>query len=167
VLLRTAGTTAIDQIGARRPYQAIPRNVTGLYCQSLHKDHQGEWEFNLEWKPVDSFPVYAGWLRAVRRGHKRVHRGLDVRAPILMLTSGTSSQPREWDDSVTSSDIVLDVEQMWRWAPRLGRHLTMVRVDGALHDVTLSREPVRKLAFDQIGRWLSAYVDVDPVSLLD
>jgi alpha-beta hydrolase superfamily lysophospholipase len=166
LLLRTAGTTALEQVGARRPYQTIPRTVTGLYCKSLHRDFQGEWEFNLQWKPVESFPVYAGWLRAVRRGHKRAHRGLDVAAPILMLSSGRSSLPREWDDTVTSTDIVLDVEQMWRWAPKLGRHLTMVRIEGALHDVTLSREPVRKQAFDEIARWLGAYVDVGPVTSL-
>ena len=28
-LIRTAGTKAIEQLGARRPYQAIPRNVSG------------------------------------------------------------------------------------------------------------------------------------------
>lgn len=41
LLLRTAGTKAIDQVGARRPYQAIPRTVSGLYAKSLHSDHAG------------------------------------------------------------------------------------------------------------------------------
>jgi alpha-beta hydrolase superfamily lysophospholipase len=162
-LLRTAGTKAIDQVGARRPYQAIPRNISGLYGKSLHKDHRGEWDFDLRWKPIESFPVYAGWLRAIRRGHARLHRGTDLTAPILMLSSGRSSVPRDWDDSVTSTDIVLDVEQMWRWAPKLGRHVTMVRVDGGLHDLMLSTEPVRKVVFDETDRWLSAYVDRDRV----
>jgi alpha-beta hydrolase superfamily lysophospholipase len=165
-LLRTAGTKAIDQVGARRPYQAIPRAVSGLYARSLHRDHRGEWNFNLEWKPVESFPVYAGWLRAVRRGHARCHRGVDVGAPVLMLTSARSGHPREWDDLVQSTDIVLDVEQMWRWAPRLGPHVTMVRIDGAMHDVTLSAEPARKRVFDVIARWLVAYVEVDPLNWL-
>jgi alpha-beta hydrolase superfamily lysophospholipase len=157
-LLRTAGTKAIDQVGLRRPYQAIPRNVSGLYCKSLHKDYQGEWDFNLEWKPLDSFPVYAGWLRAIRRGHARLHRGTDLRCPILMLSSDRSAHPREWDDSVTSTDIVLDVEQMWRWAPKLGRHVTMVRVEGGMHDLSMSPEPARKVYFEQIDRWLEAYI---------
>ena len=158
-LLRTAGTKAIDQVGARRPYQAIPRNVSGLYCRSLHKDYDGEWDFDLRWKPVESFPVYAGWLRAIRRGHARLHRGVDLHAPILMLSSGRSAHPREKDDSVSTTDIVLDVEQMWRWAPKLGNHVTMTRIENGLHDLTLSPEPVRKLVFDQIDRWLTAYVE--------
>ena len=159
LLLRTAGTKAIDQVGARRPYQAIPRNVSGLYGRSLHKDYDGEWEYNLAWKPIESFPVYAGWLRAIRRGHARLHRGVDVGAPLLMLSSGSSYFPRDWDERVTGNDIVLDVEQMWRWAPKLSRHVTMARIEGGLHDLTLSTEPIRKLVFDEIDRWLDAYVE--------
>jgi alpha-beta hydrolase superfamily lysophospholipase len=158
LLLRIAGTKAVDQIGARRPYLTIPRDVSGLYAQSLHRDHRGEWDFDLAWKPLESWPVYAGWLRAVRRGHARAHRGLGVPAPVLVLTSDRSAAPKTWDDSCTSCDIVLDVEQIRKWAHRLADHVTLVRVEGAVHDVTLSREPVRKRAFDEISRWHDAYV---------
>ena len=159
-LLRTAGTAAIEQVGARRPYLAIPRNVSGLYAQSLHKDHRGEWEFNLDWKPIDSQPVYAGWLRAIRRGHRVVHGGIDVGAPVLVLTSGASSFPREWHEDVDRHDIVLDVEQIRKWAHKLGPHVTVTRVEGALHDVTLSAEPVRHRVFEQVTRWHDAFVHV-------
>lgn len=159
LLMRTAGTTAIDQIGARRPYVTIPRTVSGLYAQSLHREHQGEWDFNLDWKPINSWPVYAGWLRAVRRGHAKVHRGIDVGAPVLVLTSGASANPKTWDETCDQHDIVLDVDQIRKWAHKLGSHVTLTRVHGALHDVTLSREAVRKEAFGQISRWLEAYVE--------
>lgn len=158
-LIRTAGTKALEQVGARRPYQAIPRTVSGLYGRSIHASYDGEWDFDLTWKPIESFPLYAGWLRAIRRGHARLHRGTDLRVPILMLSSGSSSVPREWTPLVASTDIVLDVEQMWRWAPRLGRHVTLARIEGGLHDLTLSPEPVRKVYFDEITRWLTAYVE--------
>ena len=36
--------------------------------------------------------------------------------------------------------------------------MTLVRVEGAMHDVTMSREPARDRAFDEISRWLDAYV---------
>ena len=158
-LLRTAGTTAIDQVGARRPYLTIPRNVSGLYAESLHRDHRGEWDFKLDWKPLESWPVYAGWLRAVRRGHAKVHRGVYVGAPVLVLTSGASSYPKEWDESVEQHDIVLNVEQIRKWAHKLAEHVTLTRVPGALHDVTLSAEPVRRRAFEEITRWHDAYVE--------
>lgn len=47
---------------------------------------------------------------------------------------------------------------MARRAPGLSTHVTMVRVPGALHDVTLSREPARSRAFEELSRWLRAYV---------
>ncbi|HJR38796.1 MAG TPA: alpha/beta hydrolase [Nocardioidaceae bacterium] len=158
-LIRTAGTAAIDQVGARRPYLTIPRDVTGLYAQSLHKDHRGEWDFELAWKPIESWPVYAGWLRAVRRGHRLIHRGIEAGAPVLVMTSGGSAYPKVWDETVTGHDIVLNVDQIRKWAHKLGDHVTLVRIPGALHDITLSAEPVRKAAFDQISRWLEAYVE--------
>jgi hypothetical protein len=33
-----------------------------------------------------------------------------------------------------------------------------VRIDGGLHDLSLSPEPVRAKFFDELGRWLTAYV---------
>ena len=158
LLLRTAGTKAIDQIGARRPYLAIPRDVSGFYARSLHRDHDGEWDFDLAWKPLESWPVYAGWLRAVRRGHARAHRGLDVPAPVLVLTSAASGHPREYDETCSSTDIVLDVELIRKWAHKLADHVTLVRVEGALHDITMSRQDVRDRAFAEITRWLDAYI---------
>jgi alpha-beta hydrolase superfamily lysophospholipase len=158
LLLRTAGTKAIDQLGARRPFLTIPRDVSGFYARSLHRDHDGEWDFDLTWKPLESYPVYAGWLRAVRRGHARAHRGLAVPAPVLVLTSALSGRPKEYDESCSRTDIVLDVELIRKWAHKLADHVTLVRVEGALHDVTLSREPVRRRAFEEITRWSDAYL---------
>jgi alpha-beta hydrolase superfamily lysophospholipase len=157
-LLRTVGTKAIDQIGLRRPYLTINRDVSGYYVRSMHRDHDGEWDFDLSWKPLESMPVFAGWLRAVRRGHARAHRGLDISAPVLVLTSDRSGHPKEYGDVCTSTDIVLDVELIRKWAHKLADHVTLVRVDGAIHDVTMSRPAVRAKAFDEIDRWHGAYV---------
>jgi alpha-beta hydrolase superfamily lysophospholipase len=55
---------------------------------------------------------------------------------------------------------VLDVEHIRRWASSVGRHVTSVAIDGAIHDVVLSRPAVRAAAYDVMGRWLDAWVDV-------
>lgn len=158
ILLRTLGTRVIDLVGARRPRQEIPRRVSGYYARSLHADHDGEWPFELAWKPLRSWPVYAGWLRAVRRGHARVHRGLGLRVPVLVLTSDASGRPAAWDATCTTTDVVLDVLQIRTWAPQLADHVTLVKIPGALHDVTLSRDEVRDQVFDEITRWHDACV---------
>lgn len=159
VLMRTAGTLALKQFGARRPMREVPRTVSGFYARSLHRDHEGEWDFNLAWKPVESWPVYAGWLRAVRNGHSELHAGLEVGCPTLVLSSGASKYPAEMGPDVHGHDVVLEVPQIRRWAPMLGAHVTCVAVQGARHDVVLSLPGPRAKAYDEMQRWLSAYVD--------
>jgi alpha-beta hydrolase superfamily lysophospholipase len=153
LLMRTVGTQVIDRLGALQPKRVIPRDVSGLYARSLHRDHDGEWDFDLAWKPLESFAVHLGWLRGVRRAHARIHRGIDVGVPALVLSSARSG------NETMSTDIVLDVDQIRRWAPSLGRHVTIAQIDGAMHDVTLSRQPARDMVYDELARWLDAYVD--------
>ena len=76
-----------------------------------------------------------------------------------MLSSARSTAPTELGEDVHSTDIVLDVEQIRRWSSSLGRHLTYVGIEGARHDVFLSREEPRGHAFAELGRWLAAYVE--------
>jgi len=161
LVMRTLGTKLIDQVGALQPKRVIPRDVSGLYARSLHQDHEGEWDFNLDWKPIMSWPIYAGWLRAVRRAHAELHRGLDVGVPILVLSSARTGAPQEMDEEVHGTDIVLDVAQIRRWAPSVGPHVTVVSIEGARHDVVLSREPVRKRVYEEISAWHAAYVAHD------
>jgi alpha-beta hydrolase superfamily lysophospholipase len=158
-LMRTLGTRALLQLGARLPRRVIRRTITGFYTRSLHLDHEGEWGFDLDLKPVMSFPVYAGWLRAIRLGHAELHAGIDVACPALVLSSGATAWPTEMGEDVHGHDIVLDVEQIRQWAPALGRHVTYVGIEGARHDVVLSRPEVRKRVHDELERWLDAYVD--------
>ena len=109
--------------------------------------------------------MYAGWLRAVRRGHARAHRGLDVAgARCWCSRRRRSGAPQEYDERVSSTDIVLDVEQIRKWAHKLADHVTVVAARGrdARRDL-LSPEPARGRAFDEITRWLDAYVP-DPAA---
>jgi len=165
-VLRVVGTPALKVLGARKPMREVKRRVTGFYARSLHRDYEGEWDFDLLWKPLESFTVYAGWLRAIRDGHARLHRGLDLPCPVLVLSSGRSTQPEEMGEDVHGTDIVLDVSQIRRWATAFGPHVTYVAVEGARHDVVLSREEPRERVYDAIGTWLSAWVDPPPRSLL-
>lgn len=159
--LRTpAARLAIDAMGSRAPRRVIPRRVTQLYGRSLHAEHEGEFDYNLAWKPMEPRPVYAGWLRAIRRGQARLHHGLDVPAPCLVLSSAQSAFPTQMNEDVHRHDIVLDVEQIRRWASSLGRHVTSLGIEGARHDVVLSRPEVRALVYSELGTWLEAWVEV-------
>lgn len=157
--MRTAGTVVVKQIGARQPRREIPRSVTTFYGESLHRDHAGEWDYDLRWKALNSWPVYAGWLSAIRHGHAEVQAGLLIGVPVLVLSSATTLVPTSMTDEVHHHDIVLDVEQIRRWAPQMGRHLTYVGVEGARHDVFLSLTAPRAACYGVLDRWLSAFVE--------
>ncbi len=159
-LLRLVGRPVIGQLGRLHPRRPLNREVTSVYGRSLHRDHGGEWDYDLAWKPDTGVVVYAGWLRAVLRAHARLHRGLDVPAPVLVLSSDTSSNPRHLDDErVHTTDVVLDVHHIRRWSTALGTHVTYAAVPGARHDVVLSREAARTRAYAELDRWASAYLD--------
>jgi alpha-beta hydrolase superfamily lysophospholipase len=157
-LVRGPGTAILQAVGQRNPRRVIPRTVSGFYTRSLHHEHEGEWDFQLDWKPVQSFTVYAGWLRAIRLGHARLQGGLDLTCPVLVLSSARSATPAEMNDDVHRHDLVLDVAQIRQWAPALGRHVTYVAVEGARHDVVLSLPEVRAEVYDELDRWATAYL---------
>ena len=148
----------LDRAGRSQPLREIPRDVSGVYGRSLHVDHDGEWDYDLSWKPLDSYPVRLGWLRAIRRGHAELHAGLSVLAPVLVLTSATTRQVVELSDEAHVHDIVLDVPQIRRWATSVGPHVSYVAVEGARHDVVLSRPEARAHVYDELDRWSRAHL---------
>ncbi len=157
---RLMALPVIHRIGALYPRREIPREVTGVYARSLHRDYLGEWDFDLAWKPLASWPVYAGWIRAIRTCQARIARGLEVDSPVLVVTSDRSSHPATVDDpDLMCTDTVLDVERLRRRAAQLSGHVTVVQVHGAMHDVVLSPKPARTRVYDELGSWLTAYVD--------
>jgi len=136
----------------------LPPSENDLYGRSLHKIYEGEWDFDLGLKRIDSHPLRPGWMRAVVNGHDRVCAGLHIDCPVLMVISARSTDPKEWNEECMSTDLALDVDRLAARAPLLGWHVTLVRLQGALHDVALSREDVRNRFFDEIRRWDLAYV---------
>lgn len=157
-LLRAVGTPVIKQLGVRYPRFHIKRHVSGIYARSLHRDHDGEWDFDLALRPLASFPVYAGWLRAIREGQAELHAGLSVPAPVLVLSSDQSHWTVQMTDQVHTSDVVLDVAQIRHWATAVGTDVTYKAITGARHDVLLSLPTVRTHAYEVITRWLEAWV---------
>ncbi|MCA2216781.1 alpha/beta hydrolase [Jidongwangia harbinensis] len=157
-LLRRPVATAVCRSSKRAPYRIVPLKALGLYGQSLHTEHRGEWTYDLAWKPILGFPVRAGWLAAIRRGQNRLRSGLSIDVPVLVACSSRTFRGRSWHDDVHLADAVLDVEHIVRWAPRLGPHVTIARFDGGMHDLTLSGKEVRTEVFRELGRWTDAYL---------
>ncbi|WP_345680327.1 alpha/beta hydrolase [Yinghuangia aomiensis] len=157
LVTRTVGVRAVHAARhyvARRP---IPGGLGGGYGESLHRDHHGEWEFDPAWKAIEGVPAYAGWVAAVHRGHRAVARGLAVDCPVLAMSSTASVDGATWREELHRADAVLDADRIAFLAPRLGNHVTIVRIEGGMHDLVLSVPDVRAAVFDELARWLRAY----------
>lgn len=152
--------SAVLAVTGRRPYRKMPVANLGFYGRSLHSDHDGEWNYDLAWKPITGFPVTMGWLEAIRRGQHKLRSGLAIDAPVLVACSTRTFRGRAWHDDVRVSDSVLDVDHITRWAPALGRRVTITQFDGGMHDLTLSGKDVRTEVFRELGRWVDAFLPV-------
>jgi alpha-beta hydrolase superfamily lysophospholipase len=156
-LLREVLTPLTVRVGRVLPRAKLPFGLNEVHGRSIAQQHEGEWVYDMALKPLTGFPVRAGWLRAIRQGQARVHAGLDIRVPVLVACSMASYKRSRWGEEARTADSVLDVEQIARWTPALGRHTTLIRLEGGLHDLTLSAKPVRDQLFAELGRWMSAY----------
>src|SRR5699024_11583166 len=125
------------------------------YGRSLHTSTGGEWDFDLRWKPIEHVPVYAAWLRAIRRGHRAIAHDLDLPVPILECTSARSGNPlHPTQDELDGADVVLDVADMQTRGPMLGPDVTVVPIAGGRHELALSRPPARRAYEHTIFPWL-------------
>jgi alpha-beta hydrolase superfamily lysophospholipase len=161
-VLRLSVTSALIAGLSRVRSKGVLRAPTeGGYGTTLHRDYHGEFDYNLQWKPLGGFPITFGWLHAIRRGQARLHRGLDVGVPNLILRSDHTVPETRDPTPMQSGDAVLDVTQIAKWAGCIGNRTNIVVVPDAKHDVFLSLTRPRQLAYRELDRWLDDYLSTD------
>ncbi len=161
-ILRTAPTSAaLIALARMRKTSVVRKPDEGGYGTTLHRDFGGEFDYDLRLKPLGGFPVTLGWINAVRRGQARLHRGLDVGVPNLILRSDHSVESKHPED-IQRGDAVLDVHQIARWAGCVGgMSTTIVAIVDAKHDVFLSLPQPRANAYRELDHWLDRQLGVD------
>ncbi|OBA74779.1 alpha/beta hydrolase [Mycobacterium sp. 1554424.7] len=158
-VLRHSATAAVIAGLSRVRSKGVVRGPSeGGYGTTLHRDYHGEFDYNLQWKPLGGFPITLGWLHAIRRGQARLHRGLDVGVPNLILRSDHTVAETTDPESMQSGDAVLDVNQIAKWAGCIGNRTTIVPVPDAKHDVFLSLNRARRTAYRELDLWLDHYL---------
>ena len=90
-------------------------------------------------------------LLAVAR--RRVRRGLDISCPVLVLCPA-----EDWDAPGGTGGRLALPGAAARATIRLGAHVTWLRLDGAQPGQALPGGAARRLMFDELARWLSAYL---------
>lgn len=148
----------ITQLAARAasvflPYSNIKGALSPVYAQSIHKDYFGEWNFNLDWKPIEGFPTYFKWILAITNAQKKLHNS-HIEIPVLVMHSSCSKKLSTFSNDAMSSDIVLNIKDIKKVGSQLGRQVTLLEIENAQHDIFLSPKKVRDKAFKQMFSWL-------------
>ncbi|MGC5615192.1 alpha/beta hydrolase [Georgenia sp. Z1491] len=169
-----ATTPVIERIARTSPKTVVRVSPVDLYQRTLDGVAEGDdevvpsdeaedrfwtgWKPDRRWRMAPAGPVRFGWLAAILTGQRQVAGGLDISCPVLVLTSARSAQAVRWSPDLRFVDTVLDVAAIRSAALRLGPHVTLAAFDGAIHDVMLSAPKVRRNVYDELGRWVRAYV---------
>ncbi|GAB24658.1 hypothetical protein GOPIP_070_01370 [Gordonia polyisoprenivorans NBRC 16320 = JCM 10675] len=160
-LLRTYPVSMlIKAVAAVRPKTVIPQELSAAYGESLHDSANGEWSYDLERKPMGGFPVTFGFLNAVRTAQRRLHHGIDVGVPALVLRSDKTHFSRSYSTAIDAADAVLDVTQIAAWSGSLGNRVTTIPITDARHDVFLSVAHSREQAYREVDTWLARTLNV-------
>ncbi len=155
--VRPALLPMFSAVRSLSPTAALPLSETGFYRRTISATEDGVWDYDLKLKGDKSFAVRVGWLAAIMQGQARVSEGLTIDVPIAVLLSDRSDFRRKWSEELRLVDVVLDVDTLAAQAPKLGRLVTLIRIEDGMHDLALSDEPARSRYYAEIRRWLGAY----------
>lgn len=135
-------------------YANIKGALPPVYSESIHKDFNGEWDFNLDWKPITGFPTYFKWVVAISNAQKKLDKS-NITVPILVIHSSGSLKLTRHSKEAMSNDLVLNIEDIKRVGKKLGKGVTFLKIHNAQHDIFLSGKAVREVAFEKMFSWLS------------
>lgn len=148
--VRSIAVPVLSALGSVFPDVGVPRGKNDNYDKSLLKTDFGEWEYDPKLKVRGSLPIDLGWIHAIHRGHVRIQQGLSLVSPVLVMHSGCSYREDDWSEEYTRCDGVLNVEHIRKFGANLGPSVQLEKIEGGLHDLVLSRGPVREVVYQKM-----------------
>lgn len=149
------GLPNISRVGKICPDLEFPSQLNKWYVTSLHKSLKGEWDFNLEWKKATYPLVRLSFIRAIFEAQKEIHRGVTLKVPALVMHSDQTKNPKKWHKYAQSSDLILDVKHIDKYAKKINGDVTICEIKNGLHDLVLSEKSVRENVYQQLFEWLA------------
>ncbi len=144
----------IALMGRAFPKLPSPAGLKTGYAESIHKDFSGEWDFDLNYKPIEGFSVNLGWINAIYTAQQELQKGLDIHVPVLVMHSSKSVVPGNYHPDMHAADAVLDVKDISRFAKVLGNDVEIVVVQEGMHDLILSKKNVRDMVYKKMQFFL-------------
>lgn len=144
----------LSKIGKRCPKLKFLSELNKFYVTSLHKSLKGEWDFNLDWKPTKYPMVYLSFVHAIYEAQKEIHQGVLLNIPVLVMHSKRTTYPRKFNQDAQSSDVILDVKHISKYAKKIQGDVEIISIKDGLHDLVLSAKPVRTQVYQTLFQWL-------------
>jgi len=145
----------VSFIGGLLPNVTIAGGFSEEYGKSIHKSYSGEWNYELEWKPNVAPKINLGWLRAIYKAQRELKKLFPISKPVLVLHSAKSVDNMADSRQVRTRDAILNVNDIKRTARNIEGNVQVAAIDGGLHDLVLSQQPVRNNVYSTIFEWLS------------
>ncbi|MCM1449783.1 MAG: alpha/beta hydrolase [Clostridiales bacterium] len=140
----------VSCIGSHFPNIPIKQSPSTAYSESLLAGYNGEWHYDTSKKLMVSPSVSSGWVHAIQSAQKWLHRNSDIKVPILLMHSSQCAD----NDTYNNGDAVLDVKHIAKWGVLLGPDVTEATVPNGLHDLILSKKPIRDAVYHTLFKWL-------------
>lgn len=144
----------ISKLGKKFPKLQFPSDLNQFYTQSLHRDFYGEWDFNLNLKPKTYPKVSLSFIHSIYEAQKEIHQGVQINSPTLVMHSEKTTFPKKFNEDAQSSDVILDVKTIEKYAKKLQGDVTLMAVKDGLHDLVLSKPAVRAQVYQSLFQWL-------------
>jgi alpha-beta hydrolase superfamily lysophospholipase len=153
-------------LGKLNPNISLPIGFSKFYGKSLHKNDFGEWDYNLRWKPHCAPSINAGWINAIHNGHLKIANGVSIGKPILIMHSSISVHPVKWSEEMFKGDAILNVDDIVEKSKLIDApHKDVISFVGAMHDLVLSRKPIRDFLFESIFEWLDKFLVINSIGI--
>jgi alpha-beta hydrolase superfamily lysophospholipase len=140
--------------GTKNPDKLMKGGLSPNYGMSIYYKDKGEWQYNLDWKPHNAPAVNYGWLKAIYDGQKQIHKGIKLSKPTLVMHSDNSVYTKKWKKEMLTGDAVLNVKQIEKYAQKIDGNVQIQCIENGMHDLILSKEPVRGNVYNQLFDWL-------------
>lgn len=145
-------------IASISPNTIIKGSKNSVNGESIHNSKKGHWYFDTTLKSIHSADMTLSWIKGIHQAQKSVKQGMNIPLPILVLRSNLSSYYELYNPLVSSSsDTVLDVEDIEKYSKRLGSSVKVVTIQGSIHDVLISEKSVRDRAYKEIFSFLKLH----------
>lgn len=146
----------VARLGLRFPNLPSPEGLKEGYVKSIHKNFNGEWEFDLTMKPVRGFKINFGWIAAIYYAQRNLQSGLNIDCPVLVLHSSKSFTPGNFKPEMMESDSVLNVKHIKKFSKGIGNDVKVVEIKNGVHDLVLSKPSPRGKTMAAIDNFLDS-----------